>query len=388
MRNMRIEGNDTTKARGGGKLGALAFLMTALGAPAIAGASTAANTVITNTATVNYADAGGNAQTAVQASASVTVSLVPTAVTLSSPGNQTIEQGNSATLSYTITSNANGPDTYDLTNADTRTNVAGGALTYPGGNSIVLGGSTLADDADAGETTITTPYDGTNDSVVNGLAVGDTVVIGANAYVISAIVENPGSNTATITIPAITGATVATGAVIGERQTFSATQTSGTVTAGSSGTHSLVTTAASNTTPAVSTAQSTATVITVTRPSLTVQKLVSSDNGATFAATANATPSTSLIYKIVITNTGVGVATSVDTTDVLPAYITYVAGSGKRATAVATTYAAATALTEGSGGYDYTAGTRTVSYNPGSPGFGTVAGGGGVLVLFFRATVN
>ena len=43
-------------------------------------------------------------------------------------------------------------------------------------------------------------------------------------------------------------------------------------------------------------------------------------------------------------------------------------------------------LTEGSGGYTYTAGTTTVAYDPGGA-TGTVAGGG-VLVLFFKATIN
>jgi len=43
-------------------------------------------------------------------------------------------------------------------------------------------------------------------------------------------------------------------------------------------------------------------------------------------------------------------------------------GSGKHATSAATTYADATALTEGAGGYSYTAGTSTVAYNPGRPG--------------------
>ena len=127
-------------------------------------------------------------------------------------------------------------------------------------------------------------------------------------------------------------------------------------------------------------------MITVNRPILTVTKLVSADNGATFAASNSAPPGTSLIYKIIATNTGSVTATGVQFADVVPQFLTYVNGSGKFATSAATNYAGATALTEGSGGYTYTPGTATVAYNPGGA-TGTVAGGG-VLVMFFRATVN
>lgn len=89
-------------------------LAAAVSVPTAALASTAANTAITNTATVHFNDAGGNPQTPITASATVTVTLVPSAVLLSSPVDQTIAMGTSATLSYTITGTANGPDTYKL----------------------------------------------------------------------------------------------------------------------------------------------------------------------------------------------------------------------------------------------------------------------------------
>jgi uncharacterized repeat protein (TIGR01451 family) len=391
MMNERIgDGDGKVRTRSGPRsLGFLAFLVAALGAPALANASTAASTQITNTATVNFDDASGAAQTPVTATATVTVSLVPSAVTLTSPANQSIEQGTTATLTYTITSTANGPDTYNLSAADVTSNITGGGTALSAA-SLVLGGTTLAADATNGLTVITVPYDATPDTSVNGIAAGDTIVIGANAYVVSSVAENPGANTATITIPGpgIAGGTVATGQIIGERRTFTGTVTSGTVSAGSSGTHTVNSTAVSNTLGTATTTQTTPTVVTVTRPTLTVDKLVSSNGGTSFATTATAAPGTSLIYKIVITNTGVGVATAVDTTDVIPAYLTYVAGSAKRATAAITTYAGATALTDAVDVDGYTFSGGTVSYDPGSPGLGTVAGGGGVLVLFFRATVN
>ena len=43
------------------------------------------------------------------------------------------------------------------------------------------------------------------------------------------------------------------------------------------------------------------------------------------------------------------------------------------------------ALTDGSGGYTFVG--NTVAYNPGGP-TGTVAGSGGVLILFFQAKIN
>ncbi len=369
--------------------GALALSTLALAlAAAQAAASTAANTTITNTATVSFNDAGGVAQTPVTASASVTVTLVPSAVVLSSPPDQTIAQGTSATLTYTITATANGPDTYSLASAATPSaNISGVTVTLPG--SVSLGGTTLAADAVAGATSVTVPYDGVAGGSVNGIGDGDTIVIGGNAYVVAAggVAKDAGANTATITLTsAITGATVAAGTIVGERATFTATVPSGTISAGGSGTQTVSTTATSATAPNPATTQATPTVITVNRPSLTVTKTVSTDGGATFAATGTAPPGTSLVYRVVASNTGATDATSVAFTDVIPAYLTYVPGSGRYATSSATGYAAATGLTEGAGGYGYTAGTATVAWDPGGA-TGTIAGGG-ELVLYYRATIN
>ncbi len=365
-----------------GILAAAALLL-----PASAQASTAANTQIANTATVSYQDAGGVAQTPVTASVTVTVTLVPAAVTISSPANQTISQGQSATLTYTVTGNANGPDTYNLSSTATPTNISAVTVTVPA--NVVLGGTTLAANAVAGNTSITVPYDGVGGATVNGIGAGSVIVIGGNPYTVAAggVSKNAPANTATITLTtAIAGATVNAGAIVGEQKTFTATVPSGTVSSGSSGSQSVSTTATSATAPNPAATQTTPTVITVNRPTLTVQKLVSTDGGATFGASGSAAPGTSLVYKIIATNTGATNAQAVAFTDVVPQYLAYVNGSGKFATSAATSYAAATALTEGAGGYTYTAGTQTVAYNPGGA-TGTVAGGG-TLILFFRATIN
>ena len=366
-------------------LAAVALIGAALSFAPAALASTAANTSITNTATVNYNDAGGVAQTAVTATVSVTVTLVPSAVTLSSPANQTIAQGTSATLTYTITSTANGPDTYNLSSVVTPTNASSVTPTLPA--STGLGGSTIAVATVATDTSITVPYDGNvSNAAVNGFVVGSTIVVGGNALTITTITKNAGANTTVIGLSGQVGSVVAAGQIVGERKTFTETVPSGTVATGASGSQSVSTTAVSATSGAATTTQATPTVITVNRPALTVSKFVSTDGGATFAASGTAAPGTSLVYKIVATNTGSTNATQVAFTDVVPAYLTYVNGSGKFATSAATTYAAATGLTEGSGGYSYTAGTTTVAYDPGGA-TGTVAGSG-VLVLFFRATIN
>jgi uncharacterized repeat protein (TIGR01451 family) len=315
----------------------------------------------------------------------VTVTLVPSAVSISSPANQTIGQGTSATLSYTVTATANGPDTYNLTSTATPSNLSAVTPSLPA--SIALGGTTLAATANTGDTAISVPYDNSAAANLNGIVVGSTIVVGGNAYTVASITKNAAANTASIGLSsAITGAAVAAGQIVGERKTFTETVVSGTVTSGSSGTQTVSTTATSASSPNPAATQATPTVITVNRPTLTVTKLVSTDGGTTFGASGTAAPGTTLIYKIVASNTGSTAASQVAFTDVVPPYLAYVAGSGKFATSNATAYSAATTLTEGAGGFAYAAGTTTVAYNPGGA-TGTVAGGG-VLVFFFEAKIN
>lgn len=355
-------------------------------APTSAFGSTAANTTIVNTATVNYNDAGNNPQSAVTASASVTVTLVPSAPLLSSPAAVPgASQGVPTVLTYTITGTANGQDTYNLGSTVASSNVAAVTPTLPA--SITLGGTTLASPAAAGNSSITTPYDGNpSNANLNGLVVGSVIVIGGNPYTITTITKSAAANTTTIGLgAAIAGATVAAGLVVGETKTFTESVPSGAVTSGGSGTETVSTTATG--TGGVTTTQGTPTVITVSRPTLTVTKTVSVDNGLTFSASPSAAPGVSLVYKIVATNTGTTAAQAVAFTDLIPQYLTYVPGSGKSSTSSAATYTnvANTVLTEGSGGYTFA--SNTVAYNPGGV-VGTVAGTGGVLVLFFRATIN
>ena len=88
--------------------------------PQNAQASLAANTQITNGATLTYND--GAAVRTATASVTVKVSLVPAAPTIVAGPNQSTQYAGPATTltdTFTITSGSNGPDTYNLTTAVT-----------------------------------------------------------------------------------------------------------------------------------------------------------------------------------------------------------------------------------------------------------------------------
>ena len=366
-------------------LGALTLAAVAF-VPMSAFGSTAANTTIVNTATVNYNDAGNNPQTAVTATASVTVTLVPSAPLLSSPvAVPNASQGVPTVLSYTITGTANGADAYTLGSNVVSSGVTAVTPAFPA--SVTLGGTTLASIALAGATSILVPYDGVvSNASLNSLVVGSVIVIGGNPYTITSITKNVGANTTTIGInaPLAAGTSDAAGLVVGETSTYAETVPSGNVTSGTSGTETVTTTATG--TGGVTTTQATPTVITVSRPTLTVTKTVSIDGGNTFSASANAPPLTTLVYKIVATNTGSSTAQVVAFTDLIPQYLTYVPNSGKFSTSATATYSTGTtAVLDGAGGYTFIG--NTVAYNPGGA-TGTVAGSGGVLILFFQAKIN
>ncbi len=370
--------------------GALALAALALAlATTEARASTAANTTISNTATVRYNDAGGAAQTPVTATAQVTVTLVPSAAVFltPTPPDQTVAQGTNTVLSYTITSSANGPDRYNLTSVATPAGLTTVTTTLSA-TFLDLGGTTLALAANVNDTYVTVPYDGAAGTSVNGIGAGDTIVIGGVPYLVQSVTNKDATaNTARINLQTPITAGVAAGQIVGERGTFTVTVPSGTVNGAAPNTQTVDTTAASQANASITSADQV--VLTVVRPVLTVTKAFSTnanaDNGG-YANAGNAAPGTTLIYKVVATNGGATAASAVAFSDTLPPYLTYVSGSARYATDLNTSYNAATALTDGAGGYSYTAGTRTVAYNPGGA-TGTVAGGG-VLVLFYEVTID
>jgi uncharacterized repeat protein (TIGR01451 family) len=372
-----------------------ALWVTAL--PSDSSASTAANTVIRNTVSVNYQDTASHAMPQVQATVDITVALVYATPTLSAPADQSTNAGTAIGYTYTITSNANGPDTYVLTPSVTAQSAGISGSTAAAPASVTLGATTIATAvtiAGAGTTAITVPNDASSNASVNGIA-GGTVVINGAVYTVASIVDNGGTvgGTSTITVNGNGTASglLPVGTIIGQQATFTMTVTPGTVTAAANQTITVTTTAKGGGAPV---AASDVTVTTVNVATLGVTKEVSADGNTWYSgvvppATLAIAPGASLYYRITVTNSGSSNATSVVITDPQPLYTTYTAGSARRATGAAVNYgAAATVLTDASAaddGYDFgvtTAGQATYSIASIAPGVANQ------VQLFFRVTVN
>jgi uncharacterized repeat protein (TIGR01451 family) len=252
--------------------------------PGTASATTAANAVIRNTATVNYDDAASNPQTAVTASVDVTVNTVLVAPTLSAPADASTPSGVALDYTYTITNNSNGPDTFDLTGPVSSKGVditvgAPSFLDVPTGTismtPITLGATSASATAAIGANTITVPNDGTAGTSLNGIEAGDTVIIGGNPYVVQSITDgggpaSGGADTDTITLTTNLTTAVAVGDLIREQASFLMRTTPTTTVSGE--TYVITATATSQ---ADNTIVSTdATTTTVTLISLTVVKYV------------------------------------------------------------------------------------------------------------------
>lgn len=346
-----------------------ALLVGTVGFSAPLFASTAANTTITNTVTVNFDDTSGNAQTAVTASVSFTVNLVPSAPLVTVPADiNPATESTSYNLVYTLTGTANGLDTYDITNNSVDTNMDG-APTFGGAASIALGGTTVAATVTAGDTDILVPYDGTNDGIVNGIAVGDTIVIDptgtAELVTVTAIDESTGAatNTVTITVDSDPGTAgdqgtlngFAVALIIGEQATATVTITTDTVTAGfTTGTHVTTTTFTSQTDPGA-TVDGAGVTVTVSRASLNVTKYVrnvttaannpgAADISINVGAVSTdyyltgvsaepgsadgSTPGDTLEYLVVVENpAGFAQADNIIVSDPVPGFTTFVTGS-------------------------------------------------------------
>ena len=368
--------------------------------PVLAYASTAANTTITNTVTVNYTDAANNAQTPVEDSVAITVNLVASAPLLSSPADIDPTTENTLNqLTYVITGTANGPDTYDFSSVDTPTNMdASAAFSTP---SVTLGGTTAAAAIGIGATSITVPFDGADDSDINGIVAGDFIVIdptgAAELVEVDSVDETngPTGNTVTINLVAPTAAAHAYGVIIGERQEVIVDVTTDTITTGASGTHSVVTTATSQTAPNPATSQTTATVITVRRPVLTVSKYVRNDSNGTFnpvgpaditvdsvdyyASGVSGNPGDTMQYLIVIDNTaaGAGPANNIVVSDPIPQFTSFVASSVQLdATGTGTFVAQDETADDGDAAELDTAGNGTLYVYAGAAGDDTTAGAG------------
>lgn len=319
-------------------------------------ANTAANHKIRNTVTVRYDDSQGTVQTAVTSSTDVTVNLVPAIPTLSAPADisNKVPSDLNAVYTYTITTNANGPDDYNLTeqslNADA--GVAGEATAF-GANPINLGASTVASAgniAAAGNTVITVPADSVNDGAVNGIVATDVVVINGQVFTVDSVDDSNGgtaSATSTITVQGNGNLTaIAIGDLIKEQKNFTLTVSWATVVAASNQTITAQIGARDSGNVAVMATDTT--VTTILMPSLSVTKYVANitnpvvgggstktvDTGGgagsiTYYTTGvNGRPGDTLEYLIEIAN-GAGASQTTDLIieDPIPAFTTYVAGT-------------------------------------------------------------
>lgn len=321
---------------------------------------TAANTTIRNTVTVDYKNNSGTAMTAITQSVDITVALVdatPT-LTLVTSTPQSADSNSTIDFQYTILSNANGPDGYNLTVASfVESNISGSANEFRtaagGGGSVItsvnLGATSVATTvtiAAAGTTAITVPRDLTADGTVNGLAAGDTVTINGADYTIDSVDDtNQGLGTTTITLNGNgTAATVNPADLIQEKATFYLHITTGSAAATASITTNI--NARDNGSQAAATANS-QTVVNIVVPSLTVTKFVRNvttpvvGGGTTvsinndgsgpytyYTSGVSGKPGETLEYLIRITNgVGAGTAKGVKISDPIPQFTTYTAAS-------------------------------------------------------------
>jgi len=316
---------------------ALSFM--ALVLPQAAWANTAANTVIRNTATVTYKDTGGNPLPAMSNTVDITIAYQCASPTLNTPTDIPTIPGTPANYSYTITSNSNGSDQYDLTapTINQSAGITGSTVTFWQGassiTSVTLGATTVAlagTITAAGTTAISVPNDGAAGTSINGIEAGDTVVISGAVYTVASIVDNgtPVGGYSTITVNGNgTAQAITVGMLISERQSFTARVTPGTVSAASNQTIDVTISAIGHAHPCGAASDPTKTTVNVAN--LGITKEVSPD-GSTWYTTGTApqfAPGATVWYRITVKNNGSSNATVVTVTDPLPSYTTYVANS-------------------------------------------------------------
>lgn len=362
-------------------LAVTAFGLTTLSAPANAAVQgSAGNTIIRNTVSVSYSDAGGTAQTAVTAKVDITVTTVNAAPTIKavtpSPGS-TGATGATQVYAVEIVTNSNGPGSISLTASDgSATNITLSATTpavaAPG--SVFLGSSIIDPNnagflgvaqnvAVGGTITFNIPNDGgvptdsattggaTGNGIVNALTTGDTVYLydGTNYYgkfSVTTVTDNAvgtGGSAAfsTITLQNPASATLpvaftpAYGWMIVEAKTLNVTVTQGVITTptnpatwtttftgtmgGQTGTGNVITNATSG---LLSVAKYVRNVSTAVVGGTPIAPPING-GGATFYQTGvSGKPGDIMEYLYVITNSGTGNVKAVVATDAVPTYTT------------------------------------------------------------------
>jgi hypothetical protein len=378
----------------------------------VSGASYAAapaNSVITNTASLVYTGSGG----AITATVDVSIGLVVSAPTVTDPSDSTVSENSAASYTYTITSNANGPDTYNIAYVESISGapdlVIDDAFNHTP-TSVTLGASAL-NSAVTGSAILNVPQDNsgnTADATVNGLQVGDTVVVGGTTTTIATIVETASSATITLNDPV----TAAQGAGLFEQQTFAlaSSDVGNLVGAATTADVTHTTNVTSATTPgAFTTAVIVVTTVNENVPTITFNKYVRNfttsapavgvaavsididgagpilaadyyPSGASSTDHVPAVPGNVLEYVIIANATGTGDVTGAQITDTVPVFTTYIDDT--------TTLNGAAVGTPDSGVLPLIA---TLSINTPGAAAGTLTGAitpGNDAIVTFRVTVQ
>lgn len=374
-------------------------------------ANVAANTQITNSASLSYHD-GTSTRTAT-ATVTVTVGLVAAAPNITPGAPQSSSYTGAGTTlsdSYTITAGANGPDTYNLSVAVTgSTNTSGATATSTAPN-VALGASVTT--VGSTTTTIVVPADGNLPGEmpgVNGIQVGDSVVINGETRTVTAISDNP-SGTSTVTLNAPLGAAPGAGVLVAEQKVVTTTVTVGTITTPGSD----VTVSATITATSVSSAGATTTsgpvLNTFTSGVATLTKYVRnvsvpSGSGVPYSysgvnyypAGVTAKPGGILEYILVANTSGSGAVSVSVVTDVLPtSFVTLRAnayGVGREVTYVSDTNVVTTlsaAVDADTAKYDAALKTLTVYVGTGATNAagGTIPGGNKNVLVLYQVTLN
>lgn len=309
-------------------------------------ADVAANARIVNQATLYFDDGSGVIQTT-NASVIVTVAHVPGIPTLNAPADGQIAYVDAVTpltLDYTITAGGNGPDTYTIdssitgqSNNGSDAGVSFAASTGPG-ETVIIAGSTASIDLGATITTtdsttsvLNVPADGVDDDEVNGIRVGDIVVVDGVHRTSVTAVSAPVTGTATITLADALSTAPGAGVTVLEQGAFTLTVTSGTIAITGTDIAVTVDTAAVSTdAPASDTV-----VATYTSGSATLTKYVRNvtrTNGTTgvrsftvrsatndyYTGGVTGAPGDTLEYLLLVDNPGSGQVTDCTIEDVLP----------------------------------------------------------------------
>jgi len=356
-----------------------------VGAQAMAAnAGAAATTTLENIASATYTSAASATPiTATSNAVVITINLVPAFPTVAFASSTPTDllnlvEGQTATLTYTLTSNANGPDDYTVIVGETSViNITGTVATAAA--AITLGGSTVAVDStiDAGCLTvassncvITLPNDASaGTGGVNGLDLGDTVVFeGGQVCTIapSGTLTDTGGLTSlggTLSSIEVTGCSGAAGTIVAGTSVYEqATQTVAVLidvtSPGAPGTATLQVTAIVDGSPAITSAALTDLPVQAYVIDLTISKFVRNvtesglnpacgltalsclnvDGVLYHASGVTANPTNILEYAILASNNG-GPVTEIILTDDLTAFSSFNGLTGTSKILVETTAA-------------------------------------------------